>query len=1832
MQFSALLWKNFLLKRRQIVGLAVEILFIFLFFAMILTLRSNAKKQFRNASTFNPLPVGLPNFLVNTPQKYELVYVPSKSEVAKNIIEKVKKDLNVDFKVQGFASEKEFESYIKREKSAHVLAAVVFDHDFKNEQDGLPLQVTYHLRFSNYSSVRANRQSEGWKTSFLFPRIPTLGPRNPNISDGGDPWYLHRGFLVVQRSLDKAIMSYHNDKAEAVMAGLQIFARRFPYPEYYHDEHMWSFIGLFPWIILFVFSHNLFTLVRSIVSEKENRLKEYQLMIGLSNGMLWASYFVTYLILYLIIIILLCAVLFFKIVHERILQHSDPSVVTVFFLLYVISLILFGFMISTFFTNASLAVAITGFFYFLTFFPQVIVIDQYAVMSLTQKVSACLIANIALAIGVDLLCKMEMKGDGLQWNNLSSPVTPGDTFTLAHVFGMLLFDACLYGLVAWYVEAVFPGEYGVPKPWYFFVQKAYWFGNPVKKMEEDTELSSFVENEYFEAEPVGLVAGIQIHHLRKEFKLHNTTFVAVKDLTLNFYEGQISVLLGPNGAGKTTTLSILTGFYLPTRGKIYISGYDISKDMVQVRKNLGLCPQYDLLFPNMTVSEHLLFYCVIKGVPPQRRSAEINKMLTSFGLLHKRDEFSKSLSGGMKRKLSIIIALIGGSKVVILDEPTSGMDPVSRRSTWNVLQQFKEDRTILLTTHHMDEADVLGDRIAIMVKGTLQCCGSSIFLKKKYGVGYHLVIVKQLGCDVKRVSNLIIYHIPTASLENDVAAELSFLLPKEYTHRFEALFAELEERQEELGIAAFGVSMTTLEEVFFASTRLMQHVGAQVHIMVTKSQSPKSRVQNLRYHLERRISEQSLTGRSGGMTAVWAGSKFQNGQQGEWLERSLIRGPVWLLCQVWQQLGRPGEVGTSRVASRASVSEDSGRVPCALSHGPQGDEEPVVKLAFLSSFWGGVSDQAEENEDLQNIQKRYRNQNMNAPRNFERTRRDTLRQSTKTIKLNKGCKHFLQQYHAMLLKRAIFTLRNWKLMLLQLVGLLGSVYFLMSGVTIMTHEEPARKMDLEQYGETIVPYSITGNSPFAQDFLKVLEDMLKAKKQKLQEVQGDLQEYLSKNRQCTYSCIIGLSIEVAGGAIKLTFWFNNEAYHSPSLSLAVLDNTIFKSLSGSGASITVFNKPQPRYVSNSAGDRRTSGIQIALNLFFGMSILISGFCLLTVTERITKAKHIQFLSGVYVFIFWFTSLMWDIAILFFASCLLLVVFLLAGLDLLIRDFRFLDTMFIFMMFALSVIPFIYLTCFLFSSSTSAYIKLFMFNQCIGFLGVLVDLLLNNLQGVNTTVKNLILNTLLLLPIYNLGMSITKYYDFQENTQLCSSSNNIPKIINCDEYLIPRDVFSVNENTIGRYIIAMAATGLAYFILILFMDTYAWILRTFVTQYIFFGIYKKLNKDTVSRELSGESEDEDVEDERDRVLGQPLKFLDATVIIRELIKIYFKFPAVLAVRNISLAIKNEECFGLLGLNGAGKTTTFQILTGEDSATSGDVYIGGFSITKNNIKIRSKIGYCPQFDALLEYMTGEEIMTMYARLWGVPERRISYYVRNLLELLNLESHANKFIYTYSGGNKRRLSTAIAIMGKPSVIFLDEPSTGMDPVARRLLWNVVTQIRESGKAIIITSHSMEECDALCTRLAIMVRGKFVCLGSPQHLKNKFGNIYTVNVKFKADTNKNTIDDFKAFIYDVFPGSELKQEGQGFLNYYIPSKRNSWGKVFGVLEEAKEQFNLEDYSISQITLEQVFLTFANPDKRAENLIMKQHRGIANGMESARGARVKDRGEHEKRTGMESG
>ena len=201
---------------------------------------------------------------------------------------------------------------------------------------------------------------------------------------------------------------------------------------------------------------------------------------------------------------------------------------------------------------------------------------------------------------------------------------------------MFLIDALIYLLIALYVEAVFPGEYGIPLVWYYPFTASYWrrskqvFGKFVHNLltrfnvcssDGDQSDSKIDASDVYEKEP-NLKAGIQIRNLRK---VYSNKKVAVRNLSVNMYEGQITVLLGHNGAGKTTTMSMLTGIFPPTSGTAVVNGYDIRHNMPEVRDSLGLCPQHNILFDDLTVSEHLRFFCKLKGLKNEEVTLEIEK-------------------------------------------------------------------------------------------------------------------------------------------------------------------------------------------------------------------------------------------------------------------------------------------------------------------------------------------------------------------------------------------------------------------------------------------------------------------------------------------------------------------------------------------------------------------------------------------------------------------------------------------------------------------------------------------------------------------------------------------------------------------------------------------------------------------------------------------------------------------------------------------------------------------------------------------------------------------------------------------------------------------------------------------------------------------------------------------------------------------------------------------------------------------------------------------------------------------------------------------------------
>ncbi|KAH9493243.1 ATP-binding cassette sub- A member 3 [Bulinus truncatus] len=277
----------------------------------------------------------------------------------------------------------------------------------------------------------------------------------------------------------------------------------------------------------------------------------------------------------------------------------------------------------------------------------------------------------------------------------------------------------------------------------------------------------------------------------------------------------------------------------------------------------------------------------------------------------------------------------------------------------------------------------------------------------------------------------------------------------------------------------------------------------------------------------------------------------------------------------------------------------------------------------------------------------------------------------------------------------------------------------------------------------------------------------------------------------------------------------------------------------------------------------------------------------------------------------------------------------------------------------------------------------------------------------------------------------------------------------------------------------------------------------------------------------------------------------------------------------------------------QSTTFKMLTGDERISSGNAYMDGLNVKTRMKKIQTMMGYCPQQDALHDTLTGRETLYLYARLRGVPESSLETVVQAVIDFVTLSPHDNKITQYYSGGNKRKLSVGISIIGNPEFIMLDEPTAGMDPIARRKLWDVLRLIRTSGRTLVLTSHSMEECEALCTRIAIMVHGYVLCLGSSQHLKSKYGKGYTVilHAAKGADGRVAPLSEAEKYVLETLGDSKIFAKQEAYTDIQIP-ENIPLSFIFEVLEKARGQFKFRFYTVQQTSLEQVFLRLLKVDE----------------------------------------
>lgn len=290
--------------------------------------------------------------------------------------------------------------------------------------------------------------------------------------------YYGEGFLALQLALSQSILEYFGVDAAALPS---IEMQRFPYPKWTDDPLLVALEASVGLILLLSFNYSAINIIKSVTVEKERQIKEAMKIMGLPNWLHWTAWFLKafiFLLISIILITILLTVSWYPGTEYSVFTLSDPLIIFVFLLLFICSVITFCFMVSVFFSKANTAAAIGGVAFFLTYTPFLFLNNNYDEISLGLKIIGSLGSNSAMALGFQLIIRHEGTGEGAQWGNVWRPTTPDDDLTLGALMMMLILDTVLYMLIALYVEAIFPGEYGVPQPWYFPFTATFWCGQP----------------------------------------------------------------------------------------------------------------------------------------------------------------------------------------------------------------------------------------------------------------------------------------------------------------------------------------------------------------------------------------------------------------------------------------------------------------------------------------------------------------------------------------------------------------------------------------------------------------------------------------------------------------------------------------------------------------------------------------------------------------------------------------------------------------------------------------------------------------------------------------------------------------------------------------------------------------------------------------------------------------------------------------------------------------------------------------------------------------------------------------------------------------------------------------------------------------------------------------------------------------------------------------------------------------------------------------------------------------------------------------------------------
>ncbi|XP_031209944.1 ATP-binding cassette sub-family A member 6-like [Mastomys coucha] len=616
--------------------------------------------------------------------------------------------------------------------------------------------------------------------------------------------YWERGFVALQTAINAAIIEVTTNHSvmEELMSTDGINMKTLPFIS--KDLFQYEVFILF---CLLFFSSFIYFASRNVTKERK-RYKELMKVMGLQDSAFWLSWGLTYVSFIFIISIFIAII----ITSAQIIMMTGFLVIFMLFFLYGLSLIAVTFLMVVLLQKAVLTNLTV--FLFTLFWGCVgfTVLNKELPSSLEWVLSIC--SPFAFTSGMSKIIFLDYNLNGVVF-----PDPSGESYVIIAIFSILAFDSLLYLVLALYFDKIL--LYGAEHRYapLFFLNSTSCFRktanrSKVTERDRDPELPS---DEYFEpVEPEyqGKEA-IRIRNIKKEYKGKSGKVEALKGLSFDIYEGQITAILGHSGAGKSSLLNILSGLYVPTAGSVTVYNKNLSEmqDLKEIRKMIGVCPQHNVQFDALTVKENLTLFAKIKGILPQNVKQEVQQIILELDMQNIQDDLAEHLSEGQKRKLTFGIATLGDPRILLLDEPTVGLDPLSRHRIWGFLKERRADHVILFSTQFTDEADILADRKVLISKGILKCTGSSVFLKRKWGLGYHLSLFMNETCDSEHLASFINHHIPDAKLKAKTKEKLVYILPLERTSKFPEFFSDLDKYSGQ-GLMNYEVSMSTLNEVF----------------------------------------------------------------------------------------------------------------------------------------------------------------------------------------------------------------------------------------------------------------------------------------------------------------------------------------------------------------------------------------------------------------------------------------------------------------------------------------------------------------------------------------------------------------------------------------------------------------------------------------------------------------------------------------------------------------------------------------------------------------------------------------------------------------------------------------------------------------------------------------------------------------------------------------------------------------------------------------------------------------------------------------------------------